>query len=334
MRDIHLTRRGFVTGSLGVAAAMGPAAGLRALDTPTVTVATLKFGTVSWELDVIRHHGLDTAAGIRLKVLELASNQAAQVALQGSAADLYVTDWLWVSRQRAAGMMLSFVPYSTSVGALMVPAASPIADVAGLRGRRIGVAGGPLDKSWLVLKAYALDRAGLDLDREATPLYAAPPLLNQKLESGELDAALNFWHFTARLSAKGMRRLLGVEAMMHGLGLGAEVPALGYVFRDEWAEAHPSALSGFVAASRAAKDRLARDDAEWERLRPLMKAEDEATWAALRDGYREGIPTVWGDAERAAAERLFGLMAKLGGSELVGGQTALAAGTFWPAVRY
>ena len=65
-----------------------------------------------------------------------------------------------------------------------------------------------------------------------------------------------------------------------------------------------------------------------------MKAADDATFAALRDGYRKGIPRRWGDAERADAATLYAVMAKLGGAELVGKSTELQPGTFWAAVTY
>ncbi|WP_205215651.1 ABC transporter substrate-binding protein [Azospirillum brasilense] len=306
----------------------------RAADRPAVTIGVLKFGTVSWELDVIRHHRLDEAAGFELKLMELASSQAAQIALQGGAVDMIASDWLWVARQRAAGANLTFIPHSAAVGALMVPAASPIASIADLKGRRIGVAGTPIDKSWLLLKALARDRYALDLDAAATPVFAAPPLLNQKATTGELDAVLNFWPYAARLQAAGMRTVIGVDGMMRDLGLSAQVPAVGFVFHEGWAKANPAALDAFVAASRKAKAIMAQSDAEWDRLRPLMKAEDEATWAALRDQFRAGIPQRWTEEEREAAARLYGLMAKLGGRELVGTAMALPDGTFWPGVHF
>ncbi|NUB28336.1 ABC transporter substrate-binding protein [Azospirillum brasilense] len=305
-----------------------------AADRPTVTIGVLKFGTVSWELDVIRHHRLDEAAGFELKQMDLASGQAAQIALQGGAVDMIASDWLWVARQRAAGADLTFIPHSAAVGALMVPAASPIASVADLKGRRIGVAGTPIDKSWLLLKALARDHYALDLDAAATPVFAAPPLLNQKATMGELDAVLNFWPYAARLQAAGMRTVIGVDGMMRDLGLSAQVPAVGFVFHEGWAKANPAALDAFVAASRKAKAIMAQSDAEWDRLRPLMKAEDEATWVALRDQFRAGIPNRWTEEEREAAAKLYGLMAKLGGRELVGTAMALPDGTFWPGVHF
>lgn len=305
----------------------GPA---MATDRPTVTVAVLKFGTVNWALDVIRERHLDRDAGFELKMVELASGGAAQIALQSGSVDVIASDWLWVARQRAAGADLSFVPRSAAVGALMVPADSPIRGIADLKGKRIGIAGSPIDKSWLLLRALARDRFAIDLATEATPVYAAPPLLNQKIATGELDAVLNYWPYAARLEARGMRPVIGVEAMMAQLGLSTTVPAVGYVFHQGWAEAHGEALKGFIAASEKADALLASDDAEWERLRPLMRAEDDATWRSLRDHYRAGIPTHWTARDRAAAADLFALMAKLGGRDLVGDATAIPAGTFWP----
>ena len=87
-----------------------------AADRPAVRVGVLKFGTVNWELDTIKTHKLDEAEGIDLQIVDLASNQATQVALQGGAVDMIVTDWLWVSRQRADGADFTFAPYSTSAG--------------------------------------------------------------------------------------------------------------------------------------------------------------------------------------------------------------------------
>ena len=48
----------------------------------TLRIAVLKFGTVSWVMDVIEHHELDETYGIDIDKVELASNQATLVALQ------------------------------------------------------------------------------------------------------------------------------------------------------------------------------------------------------------------------------------------------------------
>jgi NitT/TauT family transport system substrate-binding protein len=304
-----------------------------AQDLGTVKVGVLEFGTVNWELDVIKHHGLDKERGFTLEVQGFASGQATNVALQGEAVDSIVDDYLWVSRQRSDGQMLTFVPFSSTVGALMVPPGSDIASLADLKGKKVGVAGGPLDKSWLLLQGLAAKRHGMDLAAEAEPVYGAPPLLNEKVQTGELDAVLNYWHFAARLEGKGYEELVGVEEAIAELGVDSVPPQLGYVFFQSFAEGHPELIAAFADASRAAKE-LLKGDAEWERIRPLTKAEDDATFEALKRRYREGIIEHWGEQERADAAEVYGVLADLGGEELVGGATELAPGTFWPDVAY
>ena len=55
----------------------------------------------------------------------------------------------------AAGMDLVFVPCSRAVGGLVVRADSPARGLRDLAGGQIGIAGGPVDKSWLILRAQA-----------------------------------------------------------------------------------------------------------------------------------------------------------------------------------
>jgi radical SAM protein with 4Fe4S-binding SPASM domain len=102
-----------------------------------VRVGVLKFGTVAWELEVIKHHGLDRKAGFELEVVPFASTQATKVGLQAGALDVIVSDWFWVSRQRAAGADYTFAPYSRMVGALLAAGDAPIRNLADLKGKRL-----------------------------------------------------------------------------------------------------------------------------------------------------------------------------------------------------
>jgi len=300
----------------------------------TITVGAIKFGTVNWELDVIKHHGLDKAEGSEIELLPLANKSATAVALQAGEADVIVTDWIWVARQRAEGRAFSFAPYSTALGALMVPADSPIDGLDSLRGKSLGIAGGPLDKSWLLLQGLAAEAHGFDADKEVDKVFAAAPLLNEQILAGRVDAVLNYWHYAARLEAAGLRRVMGVEEIARKLGIETAVPLVGYVFDEDWAAANTEDLQAFLRATRKAKAILAESDAEWERLRPLMKVTDEATFEALRDHYRAGIPKSWGEAERTDAARLFALLAERGGKKLVGSATEVPEGTFWPGFTF
>ncbi|GAB4368724.1 MAG: ABC transporter substrate-binding protein [Kiloniellaceae bacterium] len=309
-----------------------PAAGGGALAAETVRVGVLKFGTVNWELSTIRRHGLDAKHGFSLDVLELAGDQATKVALQAGEVDMIVSDWLWVSRQRAEGKRYTFVPFSSSVGALMVPADSPIRSLADLKGKKIAVAGGPLDKGWLLLRGLARRDHGFDLEAENEAVFGAPPLLAKKAEQGEVDAVLNYWHYSARLEAKGFRRIIGANEAAMALGAKGPISAIGYVFDEDWAARNTETVRGFVAASREAKELLRTSDAEWEVLREMTGAQNDATLAALRARFREGIPDRPLSEEMADTARVYDLLAELGGDKLVGPSKTMAPGTFWPVL--
>lgn len=302
-------------------------------DGGVVRVGVLQYGTVNWELDVIKRLGLADKEGVRIEVVPLALKDAANVALQGGAVDVIVNDWIWVARQRAEGRDFTFVPYSRAVGGIMVRPESGVHSLADLRGKRLGVGGGALDKSWLLLRAYSRKTLGEDATRLVQPDFGAPPLLNALILKGDLPAVMNFWHFAARLKAAGMRELLTLDEMLAALGVESELPMVGWVFREEWAVRNRATLEAFLRASAAAKQAMRESDELWESLRAQTRAEDDATLFALRDGYREGVPAVDDVQAENAARGVFGILAELGGQELVGAATRLPAGTFWRGSR-
>ena len=254
-----------------------------------IRVAALKTGTLAWELEVVRNHGLDAQANLAIDATELASTEAGKIALKGGAADVIVSDWLWVARERALGDNLMFYPYSSALGAVMVPENAQIQDVGDLKGKRLGVAGGPLDKSWLLLRALAL-RSGTDLKSEASIVYGAPPLLAQKALQGESDATLTFWNFAAGLEAKGMRPAVAMQDVVKSLGAAGEVAIVGYVFDGGWAVRNRSVLDRFLTVMRKAEWILADTPAEWQPLAPRIGVSEPDALEIYRRRFREGIP--------------------------------------------
>jgi NitT/TauT family transport system substrate-binding protein len=294
----------------------------------TVRVTAQKTGTFAWELDVIRAHRLDKQRDLSIETTELASPEAGKIALRGGAADIILSDWLWVSRERSLGAKLVFYPYSSALGAVMVKPSSPIRTLADLRGKKLAVAGGPIDKSWLLLQA-ALKQDGIDLKATATLAYGAPALLAEKTLLGEMDATLNYWNICADLEAKGLRRVADVVDVLPKLGVAGRPAMIGYVFDEGWARSHAQALTRFLAAAHEAKEILATSDAEWEPIATLIGVRDRQVLAVYRDRYREGIPRRPIAEEEADARVLYRILAQQGGAELVGPATELAPGTFF-----
>lgn len=304
---------------------------------PTLAAETLRIGlqttgTFAWQLDVIRRHGLAKRAGLDLKISGFASPDAGKLAINSGSVDIAVVDFLWVARARALGAKLLFYPYSSAVGAIMVKNDSPLNKLKDLKGHVLGVAGGPLDKSWLIVQAAAI-RQGIDLKKNVTLQYGAPPLISQKLQQGEAEASLNFWNFCADLEARGYRRIFEVRDAETSLGMKEPVAMIGYVFSESFAATHRSAIDRFIEITQQANDIMLQSDQEWDALRPLMNAEDDRTFKAYRDRTREGMPRRPVTAEVTDASALFRTLAAIGGSDLVGPSQELDQSLYYQPAR-
>jgi NitT/TauT family transport system substrate-binding protein len=293
-----------------------------------IRLAVQKTGTLSWELDVMRAHQLDKQAGITVKTLELASPESGKIALRGGSADVIAADWIWVSRERQLGTKLAFYPYSSTLGAVMVPENSPIRTLTDLQNKTVAVAGGPIDKSWLLLRAAAKQK-GVDLSTQANVVYGSPALLAGKMIQGEFDATLTYWNFSTQLETRGFRQIVRIDDLLPGFGIAGQLSMIGYVFDEAWASAHPRTVDRFLDASQKAKQILLTSDAEWERIAPLVGVHDASALKIYRDRYREGVPRRSVDAEENDARVLYRVLLTLGGPALVGHGTELAPGTFY-----
>ena len=297
---------------------------------PTIRLGAMAAGTLNWEVAAIRNQGLLDKAEFTLENVAVANQQAGKVALQSGAVDIIVSDWIWTSSMRSAGTNLSFYPFSDTSGALMVPADSPIKSLADLKGKKLGVAGGELDKNWLLLQALGQQQQ-LDLNAGVEKVYGAPPLLSQQLLDKRVDALLTFWQFAAHLEAQGYRVLLTGEDIIRQLGISETVPSIGYVFKQDWADQHKTAVKQFLSLSRQARDALCSSDAEWQKIVPLTDAATPNEQQKLRERYCQGRVEQWGASQQDAAAKIYSVLHQLSNNKLTGHSAQLQAGTFWSA---
>lgn len=281
-------------------------------------LVSVKYGSLSWVIETIRARGLDDKAGLAFEVVDVTSNQAGPVALLSGGADVIVSDWTWAMRQRALGEKLKFAPYSSALGALVVPEKSDIADISGLEGKSLGVAGSAIDKSWLLLRAYAKRKLGRDMAEYAHPSFGAAPLLAEEIRSGRIDAVLNFWTHAARLTGSGFRQILSVSDVMKNLGIDPVPSLVGFIWKEDYEADHAREIETLLQVVAEANAVLATDDAAWERLRPLVKPASDGEFRAIIAAYRAGIPKPWGPAELKSAEKLMQVLVEAGDAELMG----------------
>ncbi len=325
---MRMNRRAVMAGFMGAAwfatSAFSP-------DAKEITIALQEGGTASWEIAAMQAAKLDETHHIEVNVRGVADSKAGQVALQAAEVDVMLSDFVWVSIQRNQGADFTFVPHSLAVGGLMVNPAGPVKAVGDLEGQTLAVAGGPVDKSYIVLQAYFSMKTGKALPDLISAEFGPPPLVNEMLTGGQAQAAMNFWHFNVRAQLAGMKQVISVKDMLAELGVSKQPPLLGWVFSEKVARKKKEEIQRFLDASFATKEKLLTDDAIWDAIRPVMKGAetDDALFIALRDAYRAGIVTSYSEADVQAATETYALLAKYGGSDVIGDKPDLAPGTFW-----
>ena len=301
------------------------------LEAETIKVGSLQYGSVNWELKLIKELELDKKYNFNLEIVELASKNAAAVALQGGSVDLIVTDWFWVSRQRSEGRLFSFVPHSMAAGGLIAPKDSNIINDIDLKNKKIGIAGGQVDKGWLIFRAFYKKKYGEDLIKLSKPIFGAPPLLNKKIKQKSFDAILTYWPYQAKLlTDESFKKIIDIKDILMELGIPDGMPVIGWVFKEKWGEKSTEIFKNFLRASDEAKKLMLESDDVWNDVRPFMNANNDKLFVNLRDIYREGIPRgEFSKSQLEGSKKLYSILSKIGGKELVGKATELSPGTFW-----
>lgn len=296
---------------------------------PRVRLTSVKAGSVSWVIETIHAEGLDKKYGIEVDVIDVATNQAAPIALLAGEADVTVSDWTWALRQRARGQDFKFASYSSALGSLVVPEGSPIKSIADLEGKKLGVAGSATDKSWVLMRAYSKQVLGKDLAAMTDTVFGAAPLITEEFKAGRLDACLNFWTFSARLVGQGSRQIVTMAEVVKELGVSPQPPLVGFIWSEKAVKERGVPIDALLAAADEANAILDKSDDAWVRLRPLVKPGSDAEFAALKAAFRAGITPSWSAQDTAAAEKLTHLLKQLGDMELVGDGTRFDPNLFY-----
>jgi len=300
-----------------------------ASDKTTLRLGVLAYGTANWELEVMRQAKQMETDGYLLQVIPMANPQAGKIALQSGAVDIIVADWIWVSYQRSLGRDYTFYPYSNTTGALVVAKESGIKTWQDLKGKRLAIAGGELDKNSLLLQALMQKQRQGELFQEIEKVYGAPPLLTQQLKQQRVDALLTYWHYAARLEAEGYKVLMTGADILQGLGIEQKVPSIGFVFNRTWAEQHRSVIQGFLGQSKQAKNTLCTNNAVWQSIDQLTHTQSKQESQLLRQRYCDGRVNHWGEAEQQAAGLIFKHLKEISQQRLTGKSETIQAGTFW-----
>jgi NitT/TauT family transport system substrate-binding protein len=240
----------------------------------------------------IKTYGLDRKHGLDVEVVDYAAPGQQYNLLRAGNLDVAIGNFVDLLRQRKAGVdLVAFYGFQGFANQIVVKPDSPIKDFTGLKGRRIGQFGTTF-LDWLIIRAAGKKAYGLDLEKDATLVQGAPPMLNQLLSRGEVDATLQFSALTLAPVLKGEQRVIvELPDLLRRAGFNPAAFYLQWFVTQAWSRANPSALGKLAAAF---------DDAY-----ALLKSGPNvaADWSALAQKVRVTEPTLI-DAYRDKARKI------------------------------
>jgi NitT/TauT family transport system substrate-binding protein len=292
-------------------------------------IGVLSYGTVNWELDVLKHHKLDKKYGFDLELVNVASKNAQSVALLSGDVDMIVHDWVWVNLQSHKNKSFMFYPYSKATGTLVINKNSNIKSLADLKGKQLGIAGGKFSKTWLLFKAYYEKKYNRNFQDDVSVVYASPSILYLKMLENSLDASINFWHFNSKLESKGVKPLISIKEVFNYLGAKGQIPFIGWTFSKEFGQKNPNLINSFIKASIEAKEILLSNNEEWNRVKPLMNAKNDEVFESLKEGYKKGVIKDFSQENIEDIKKIYKVLAKQSEFKYIDENSTLNEDIFW-----
>ncbi len=314
----HIVLRAALVLALLLTGAVAVQAAQKGQPVQTVNIGVQATGTFSWVIYAMQQYGFDRKYNLNLTVRRLANKSAAELALREGSVDITVDDFIAVQILHNRGVPVHVIyPYSKATGGVVVAKNSNIETVADLKDKKIA-APAVNDKSLLILRALAIDKYGFDPQDDSHILVAAPPLMESLLARGDIDAALPYWHFVARMTGSGKERELVSDVdMLRQLGLDTNLPLLVVAARKDLDDA---AAKNFVTAMVATTNRMKTDPAIWQEIlrKGLYSLPDPSLFPAVRARWEAGLPTEWNQADVEALVTLASRLIEVAGARALG----------------
>ena len=97
----------------------------------------------------------------------------------------------------------------------------------------------------VALRAYSKSKYNFDLKDIVNPVYSSAPIVNKKMEDTSLEAAINFWHFNAKLESKNIKPLIEIKDVYKEFGINDEVSFVGWTFSRNFALQNKELINSF-----------------------------------------------------------------------------------------
>jgi NitT/TauT family transport system substrate-binding protein len=313
-------RKALATLALALAAAaVADAGSARSQGAPTLRFAVIGSAGQSEVPFAVQQAGLDKKYGITIQIIDYAAPGQQYNMFRSGAADIAGGNFIDLLRQRKGGNAIQAIHgFQGYNNAFVVKPDSSVKAFADLKGRKVGTFGTTF-LDWLIVRAAGKKAYNVDLQTDARLVSGAPPLLNQFLARGEVDATLQFSSLTLAPIARGEQRvLIDLPALMKAAGFRSDVFYVQWIITEKWAKANPQALTRLPKMLGEAYALLRQDDGLWPALAQRINITDPAIIAAYRDLERGVVDPPYSAELIKPTQELLDTIVAIAGEQAVG----------------
>jgi len=251
-------------------------------------------GTQRFPIYTMRTRGIADKYNLKVEEIPVSGPQAQYTAMQTGDFQVATTAWFPVVLMRAQGYKFTIVfPVSSYTDDIVVPADSPLKSMADLKGKRIGISGGPASSGTWIFRTEAVRFFGFDPMKEAKVQFGAAPLLTGLMENNELDAVLIQNPQVVRLLETKKFRSLASFGDIWREKTGQDVMLVTIVMNEDWAKANREIAKRFVAAFKESAEYLKAHPEVWPEVAEQIGIKTAAGAKLLQERTAKSLLTRW-----------------------------------------
>ncbi len=267
---------------------------------------------------VMQKLGIDKKYNLDIERKNTIDANALYTMLRGKEVDIGFGGWTTAAEYRTKGSdMVAVYSMMKVMDDVMVKKDSPLKSFADLKGKRVGIFGGPAGSTTMIFRVEVSKFFGFDIDKDATVQYGAPPMLMGLLDKGELDAVLLLDPYVSKMLASGKYRSIGELGEIWQQKMGYPLVSINILTNDEFANKNPQTVKNFVKAWKESLEYMKSHPELWPEMTKAIGMTSPEEINILRDRVDKSMFAQWDD-ELIQQQMKFAEMAvQVGGKDVL-----------------
>lgn len=252
---------------------------------------------------VMDRHGMLGEAGLKAEKVKSLSPANLHIMVAERKVDIGYGGFTTMATARGEGKdIIVIYGVFSPVNIVFVRKDSPIKTLSDLKGKKLGVFGGPSSTTFAFLSVLAKNWHGIDLFRDAELVTAPAPALAELLGRGDVDAALLGTVESIQTFAQDRYRVLVDLSAEYKARQGGRAPAhVTIATNEEFARSHPDIVRDYLKAYKRGLDYIHAHPEVWDEYAGSIKMENPAERKLLREKMEPNLVDKW-DAEQIALQ--------------------------------